>query len=703
MKIISGLLLQFVLLIFSSSVSAYDFYIFPVKEIEGFDLKGKSSDARPLVDKQVVSLFTVEAQKKIQESFISKLSTVYAGSIVNPMQVGDAIKSQYQYMQGNVQCGDGFVAPVNRSYAVVVGVTRASYYTVDKGTNIEILVPITLNVQLVKPDRAKIVYTASSTQYTPFLISKNELGTPEVTALMTKALTTNTITQLSELVEIIKNNFQPKDTPVKFVNKVQDLWVVDKGYEAGFKVGEELEARPSNNKEAGSIILKVMSVDSGYSVLKAIYGAPTVGTEYIFVIESAADDAKKPKLMPVSSINNKWSSGVADLFTKDIGFKAPFQITPVDVNFNDTMRSIKSLASCAAWEKIPSAQTIFDSREDHPNFFLRFDMSQSPVFTQMSNGNVRSKESFATILTAQVVDKNGNVIFSEMGKDTYNLEKVGSQGLNILNAKEISLKNSLVDLMKNFLQNVKLEPRDFVISEVQKGKFIVKGFDVPAGQDVTYDVVHPLGVKFNAKEVSMTLKFDKGADLPVSNAGSTTFSYSASDPDYPEIKKGDLIRVITMPKGNIPELSSCGTVYKGANSIPSDYLLPLINHVAYKSQNYIVQFSNPDFYEDVNRQLYSGFFKYRLAKFQPTEFCFEPGYLVKKLDGACNADLCNTNMLTALKIVIKKNDVVAKEFSIGEQTSLEGFSEKETLNLIGYRSVLSASVLTNELSKRVNK
>ena len=704
MRIICGLFLQLGCLFFSASVSAYDFYVFPVTEIEGLDSKNKAENIRPLVDKKIVSLLTVDAQKNILESFVSKLATVYPASIVNPRQVGNAFKGSYQKMQGSVNCGDGFVAPITRSYAVAVGVTRASYYAVEKGNTTEILVPITLNVQLINPEHAKIIYTASSTVYTPFSIAKNELDTPTIIALMTKAITANTIIQLDELVDTIKNNFKPKDTPVKFIHKVQNLWVVDKGYEAGFKVGEELDAAPIKNKGANQLILKVMSVDSGYSVLKPMDGQPTLGDEYIFSIESAADDAKKPKLMPISSINNTWSSSVADLFTKDIGFKAPFQLTSVDVNFGDTMKTIISQASCVAWGKIPSAQTIYDSREDDPGFYLRFDMSQSPVFTQASKGNVLSIESFSTILTAQVVDKNGNVIFSELGKDNYELKKTNGQGMNILNAKEISLKNSLNDLMKNFLQNVKLEPKDFVITDVKNGQFSVNGLDVPPGQDVTYEVVHPLGFKFNNKEVMVTLILEKGATLPISKAGMTTFSYSVGDPSYPEIKNGDLIRVITLPKGNVPELSQCpGLPYKGANTIDADYLIPAINNAAFKAKKYSVQISNQDFYTDVNRQLESGFFKYRLPKFEPSEFCFQPGYVVKKIDGLCNMDSCDGNMFTAIKLVINKNSVKDKEFSFGESTKIAGYSEKEATNFMGFRAMQSVSNISNELSKSINK
>ena len=149
---------------------------------------------------------------------------------------------------------------------------------------------------------------------------------------------------------------------------------------------------------------------------------------------------------------------------------------------------------------------------------------------------------------------------------------------------------------------------------------------------------------------------------------------------------------------------SCPSVPdKGANTIDADYLIPAINNAAFKAKKYSVQISNQDFYTDVNRQLESGFFKYRLPKFEPSEFCFQPGYVVKKIDGLCNMDSCDGNMFTAIKLVINKNSVKDKEFSFGESTKIAGYSEKEATNFMGFRAMQSVSNISNELSKSINK
>ena len=685
----------------ASNVFASDFYVFPVREIEGINFLNKKIDARPLIDRRSVDLFTQDSQKQIISSFIANLAKVYPNSILHSSQVGDTVLGKYQYHPAGITCKQGFVAPINKTYAVVAGITRASYYEVDRGENIEILVPVTLNLQLIKPDRAKIVYTASSTQYTPFVISKKEIGTASTKDLMTKSLTANTISQINELLEIIKKNFDPKEAIVKILDRSSGNVIVDKGYETGFRVGDELEATLKGATDGKPSIFKVLSVDSGYAILKPQAGNPSTGEEYTFIFESPADDSRKPKLMPVYGLdkNQEWAAAVADLFVKDIGFKAPFQLAPVDINFNDSMYSIKAQANCVPWNKYPSAQTILDSRLDHPNFFIKFEMSQSPVFVNPGKG--KSEENFITFLTAQVVDSDGNIIFSEVGNDVYKLERVGKQGLSLPNAKEISLKNALTDLMKNFLANVKLDPKQFEITDVQKGKFIVKGLSIPEGQNVSYEILRPLGLKINGRNAVMRIYVDQAKDLPVSKDGQTVFSYSQV-PDYSEVKSGDILSVIAMPKGNSPEISSCGNIYTGKDSLNGNYLLPLINQVAYKAKFYQVSISDKSFYDDTNKLLSSGFYKFRLPNPQPAEFCYTPGYLIRKNDIACIANSCTVKFLTAMKITTHKKGVEVKDSSFGEAFSVSDVLSNEIDNLIGYKSMLNTKNLLDELSKRFN-
>jgi len=686
---------------------AADYYLFPIKEIEGLSTRG-DANYRPLVDRKVLEYLPADNQKKILEQFEKSLYDAYPNATVSQKQVGNVVKGKYLYLP-QANCGSEFTAPIKSSYAVTLGVTRASEYIVEKGNNLEILIPITLNIQVIKPDLAKIIYTTSSTQYSPFVMTKNEYGSPSGKELIKNSLTINMAKQLKELISLTQANFNPKDTKVKILRKIENFYVVDKGFETGFKVGDEPESYLTKDPSQVAVF-SVMSVSKDYSILKLQSDQKIQvkeGDDFNFLFEGTADDSQKPKLMPVINLDKNliWSSSAVDLFQKNIGFNAPFQITPVDINFTDTMSHIMIQANCVKWDNYPNAKPIQGSRANAPNYFLRFEYGESPVFTQRGSGGTRTSESFGVAVTAQVVSTDGTVLFSELGKNNYVLDKVDNIGLHIRNAKEIAFKNAVNDLTNNFLKNVKLEHKEFTITEVKGNKLIIDGLKIPDEQDLIFEVFHRLGANnLFSKPVLMKILIDKSNELPRMLDGKTILTYAAISPGYPPIEAGDIIRVAVMPKDNLPELSYCGEVVQSPGSLNGDFMLPLINYVAHKSSKYIVSISNSDFYADANKQLEQGFFKYRIPDFIPTSYCYKPAYALKKLENNCESGKCSAKMISALglKIAQKINVADSKDTVFAEQITISGFEEPQLDNLISFKGFDFSLTKYGELLKRFN-
>lgn len=683
----------------ASGANASQFYVFPVKEIEGLSQRGRAS-ARPLVDRRVVEFFTPAMQKDVLAHFTQGVAAVYPNSTVNPRQVGDTIKGAYKFVDNDsLSCGQEFVAPINASYAIAIGVTRASYFEVDRGNNVELLIPLTVNLQLIKPERGKIAYALSETIYTPFLINKKEMGTPQTRANITEALAANAKRLVTTLLESARKHFNPLETPVKLIGKDGKFFVANKGFEIGFQPGLELEATGADGKQA---LFRVISVDSGYAVLRPLAGSVSEGEEYRFTFETAVDDTRKPKLMPVSSdkADKAWSNQAAELFAKDIGFNAPFQIVPVDVNFTDTMNSVRAQANCVPWEKYPAARTVSDSRIDAPQFFLRFEFAQSPVAFMKAKNSVKTSETFMSALTAQVVDNDGNVVFSEMGTDRYELEKVDNQGLSLANAQEVSLKNATSRLADSFRKSVKLTPTDFRISKADGKQFWVDGFPI-SNQNVVYEVLRPLRVKVGDKPALMKLALDGTTEPPEQDGGAGRFGYSLSSPDVPVPEKGDILRVLSPLRGHLPEMSACGDIYRADGTMKVDHLASLMRHVAYRSPRYLVSISDPDFYTDTNRLLAAGFYKFRLPAFTPTELCFKPGYKVVQKAGECK-DACTSTFLNATSVIVEKSGTRTHQAVAAQDVMIEGFAENQRDNFIGLKSMEEALRTLEDLSRKFN-
>ncbi len=322
-------LLTFLAVIWSTCSSASQFYVFPVNEIEGVSLS-VAPEKRPLIDARVRALFTEPVQSAILAAFDKEIVRAFPESSVHARQVRDATKGKYQYIEAPV-CGEGYTTPVERSYAAVIGLTRASWYQVERdGGRVEILVPITLNIQLVKPDLSKVVYSVSETLYSPFIFGKEEVGTSAMVSKVADLVIKGVNSQITSLVETLKSNFKPKDIPINLVGREQGVLITDQGFEVGFKLDDELQG--TNQKSGAQALFRVVSVDSGYAALKLIDGSADKGDSFVFTFETSADDSRKPRVMPVVNMRQDGQSAsiVADLFSKNIGFKASFQLAPVD-------------------------------------------------------------------------------------------------------------------------------------------------------------------------------------------------------------------------------------------------------------------------------------------------------------------------------------------------------------------------------------
>ncbi len=689
----------------SLRAQAFDYYVYPIGEIEGLNVAGKTSMARPLIDVRMLELFSSDVQKKLLGEFDNTLASAYPTVIVHPSQVRDVKTGHYVYLREGVVCGQGsFSVPVSASYAMVLGITRVSKYTVDKGANVEVLIPITLNVQVIKADQSKVAYVASSTQYTTLVVSKAELSLKATDDMLTKAVLGNTVQQIRNLVSEVKEHFNPQQTPVRLTHKVQDYWVTDKGYSVGFNVGDELEASDATKPDQDALVFKVISTNQSYTVLKAQSGKPQVGSSYEFVFSSLGSDGNKPRVMPVYATTKEALPGyiAADLFSKNIGFNAPFTLAPVDVNFADTMSSIRA-QTCAPWDKIPASKQVFESRTDAPAFFVRFGVWNTPLFVQAGAAGVNTEEKFGTLVAGTLVDKSGNVIFSEMGSDLYLIKRTSGVGLALTNAMEISNKNAVVDLTKRFLKNVKFDYRDYVISQAQPGKFIVQGLAVNDGQDITFEVLHPLGIKIGTEQVMVKLAAEAADAAPQTKNGDTLFSYRNVDPaNYPSVGNGDIFRIVAASRAGVPDIASCGPAAAGSGSLAGDFLVPVIENAVNHANNFNVQISDKEFYANTNDLLHNGFYKLHLATPAQPQSCFRAGYVFRVSDRSCGSEGCTAKVVLGLRATIQGKDGVLKDAIAGETLQIAGAQENQVENLAGYQALQSSTNVASELLKRLN-
>jgi hypothetical protein len=692
-----------------ASASASQFYLFPVKEIEGVSKEARATHA--LLDPKVMAtLFDgaagQQAQRQLVEQFVARLDEAYPASVVHPHQVYDVkIGSGHQFVNDdNLQCKSAPSVAVGDTYAVMLGITRASVYEVVKGDNVEVLVPLTLNLQFVRPSLGKVVYTLSETVYSPFRLGRTEYESGAANKVIRDTLIRNIGAQAASLVASARQAFDPKDVNVKLVARDGGFYVADRGAEAGFVKGEQVEARDAAGKE---FVFDVLYADSGYAVIKPAGGSVSVGDSLKFIFEGAADASSKPRVMPVlpGAGGDSWSSAVADLFAKDIGFKASFQLAPVDVNFTQTKELVTRAANCVTWQNVAGMAETSGQRKDAPDFFLRFTPAVSPSATLAGIGGTRTAEMFHTLVTAQVVDRFGRVVYSGLGDDNYTIDRVDGEGLSFAQAKEVSLKNATHKLAQNFLANVRFAPRDYKVARVDKDKVWVSGLAGMALADkVAFDLLHPLDAKVGGKAVLLDLEAGSGSGALAADGDLVGFPYAAVNPALPRPRSGDLLRLYTEVPPNAARIVDCDeAVYVGQNNVVEAlYLAPLVRHALYQSRKFASYVGDPGFYADTNTLLGQGLFDMRLER-PVSEVCSQPGYAIREEALQCeNPQNCKATVSIGVVARLKKDGQVQKSYSSGLRSEFSGFPSLNKNAFYGYKELANGLSMQADLINKLN-
>jgi hypothetical protein len=685
----------------AADVGASQFYVFPVKEIEGIGPQAPAG-TRPLIDPRVRALLDASVQRELAAQLTAQLAAAYPDSTVHAAQVREALRGSYRQLDDDsLVCGEGFTAPLRRSYAAVLGVSRASWYEVPReGGRVELLLPITLTLQLVKPDGAKVAYAVSETLYSPFTFAQSELGSAATAKVVADGVLTGLRQQVASLVQAARGGFQPKETPVRIVGKTQGVLVADQGFEIGFRDGDEpMAVHRSSGRE---VLFKVLSVDSGYAVLRSLQGDAAPGDEFTFVFETQADDSRKPRLLPLTGEDpsQAWTHAVADVFAKSVGLKAAFQIAPVDVHFMGVMDAIRRQARCAPWDKVPSARQILDSRTDAPDYFVRFELARSPVATQAGTGGTKTVDSFVTTVSAQVVDRQGSVLFSEIAHDEYRLERTAGQGLSLASAQEVSLKNATAALAQRFVANVQFAPGEFRIASATRNRFVASGLALhEGGPQPAYEVLRPLDTKVRGRPVHWRLALGEATQPPVADGGGVSFSYSRLE-DEP--RAGDVLRVRDLPRGGQTRISECREAYRAPQSAEADYLLPMVRHAAYRSSRHLLTLGGDAWLTQANRLLEAGYFKLRVAPPPATEVCMRPGYAVRVEASQCAGTICTAQVLAATTLIQERAGERVANAVQAEKISLDGFTEPQSGNFVGLKAYESAMKNLPKLTAKLN-
>ena len=684
-----------------SAAAESNFYIFPIIDIEGLET-ANSNTARPLINKEVVDFLNGEKNAnsphaQLGQYFKDQVITAYPASVVHPKQVCEVLKGPVKYDE----TGEGSVVPVQSSFAAVLGLSRASMYKVEKGQVVELLVPVTLNLQIVKPDKDKIVFAISNTRYAVFNFAKSEIGTEAYKKKIQDGMAKEIKVQIDDLVRSAKENFNPKVTLVKVIGKDGNYLVVDKGFEVGFESGDEPEVKDTSGKD---VAFKVVSADDGYAVIQSLQGDVKVGQEFNFLFAKKADDSNKPRVMPVTTEDPAKvdKNGIIDVMTKSIGFKAPFQLAAVDVNFKQTMASISTALVCGKVQE--NLKHFTKLRQDVPPYLLTVDYGETDHFIQSGSGGVLTNETFSTVVQAKITDLNGLVVSSAVGTDKYQLKKTAGIGLTSQNAREVSFQNSTKSMTDELLKSANFQPKEFKVKSVDPNKHTLIIENLPAEDQVELggSVYRKLSVRVGKNDAyvkypvhGIVRKKDKDIEL----------SWADEDgKDYFKPKSGDTFVIYSLPKGGAKNIDLCDSIFVGRNNtVLSNFAAPLVSNVIFNSPKFQVRDLNGELVANVNYLLTEGFFDGKIH--QPSNkssSCLQPGYLIREEKSECKDKTCSATVADAIVVKELDNGTSKKEYVSSRVSQLTGFDESQKSGNYSTNAFDEFIKMIPDLSKKIN-
>lgn len=317
----------------------------------------------------------------------------------------------------------------DRTFVVSFHVPRATSYSVDKGNgNSDLVAAVTASLYFTNVLTGEILTTISKTVVSRAVIPNNSTMDVEKDKLYAQALST----LVTELANEAARNFSPTVIEARITDQLGNLLILDAGYGKGIQTGDSLDS-------SGQLI-EIVYAAEGYSVAQRIL-ADSAGTGAVFkkYLSHASDGKLKPRTVVLVEAQPDGFTGgyIAQLFSELVGDKAPLSIIQVNPGFANLLQIVVQQASLG---------TADASKRKTPDLFIRLRVAEPIIYEARTNLDFQTVRHYETLAFADIVDSNGRVNFSAIGKDVIDDSITRNIGPGITERREVGIKNALIDL-----------------------------------------------------------------------------------------------------------------------------------------------------------------------------------------------------------------------------------------------------------------
>ena len=565
-----------------------------------------------------------------------------------------------------------------RTFAVSLQIARASKYVVAKpdGTD-DVYLPVTGSIYFTNMLSGEVLYTVTQTDIKQVTLRHDatSAGSPKIQALFRE----NYEGLVGSLIALARTQFKPANISAVVKGEWKGLAIVDGGSKQGIN-REDTLSDPQGNE------LRVLSTGPSYAVAHLELGKFQRGGVFSKVSNQTIAEINKPRVLPIveRAPADFPEQTLIQLLSDSLGAKSAISLILVNPTFQNVLTTVAGKADIS--------QEVIHRRE-LPNFYFRLSIPDPIEYEVPTNLSHKTRRVYEAIALAQLVERNGRVLYAGMGKSRIEDEITSNIGFNSAARREVVIKNALLDLATKFGAEMKFTEAEATVTSGGKEIAIRDNLGI-LSKGASSRVYRSIGkvdgianeVRVPIWEINVTDASDgiakAIADLPVVEAA-------------PEPATGDVVFLTgTTSEGMITRkrFAPCAEQKLGAVDVAG------YGDIA---QNiFASRFKGPYFTRGLGAKAAeliragTGFKADAKITDTPADYCVEPVYRIDMADPLCASDACADTLMVRLTYRIRFGDAA------GEIKVRQGLEAKMTTAYVpkatpafAKKSVLQADLL----------
>lgn len=436
-------------LLLSLSALSQAFYVYPARSVLGLDDSCRQQDKSSAIDCLFSeAVVAPEYREELRALLLTQVKAAF------PNYITDNITAKTR----------------NQTWVVSTEVVRASRYTVAKGSTVDIFLPITVSLKITNILSGEVLFSRSHTEIQPTSFLAADLEEDQTKEAIRQQYQKLLKSSLESVIQQAGKSFQP----TQIATKVQKVWkgylILDKGLDAGIGNNDELV-------QTDGASIRVIHAEANYSVAIPILGKD-IRKETVFqkIATSTRNAVRKPKalLADIAVPTGASVNLVEQLFTDNLG-EAAFSLIPVNARFSQLSQAI-SQETDLSQDNIAGLDTGKSENGNFrplPELFLRVSVAEPLVYSIASATGGIQHRIVESRVYGDMLDNTGRVVFATQAKDHIEENIPVGSGFDTESRIEVTTKNALLDLAKQFTTNVKFNRFSLKVDSTKDDTFEV--------------------------------------------------------------------------------------------------------------------------------------------------------------------------------------------------------------------------------------